>query len=288
MTVAREIEAPRRPLLRYHGGKWLLAPWIISHHPPHRVYVEPYCGAASVLLTKPRSYSEVINDLDGELMNLFRVVRDRGGELVRALKRTPYARAGYYEAMGPAGEEVKDAELEDARRLVVRSYMGFGSDSHNAARRSGFRANSNRSGTTPAHDWANYPRALVAIMRRLRGVVIENRDALAIIAQQDSPQTLFYCDPPYLMETRSDKAHSAHCYAHEMSDTEHVELAKALRAVKGVVVLSGYDSDLYRDLYAGWRTVTKETYADGARARTEMLWLSPAADEAISRARGLF
>lgn len=286
MTVSPETKVPKRPLLRYHGGKWRLAGWIISHLPPHRGYVEPFCGAASVLLRKPRSYSEVINDLDGELVNLHRVVRDRGGELVRALRRTPFARAGYYEAMKPAGEA-----LEDARRLIVRSYQGFGSDSHNTARRSGFRANSNRSHTTPAHDWASYPRALVAIMRRLQGVVIENRDALKIIAQQDSPRTLFYCDPPYLMETRSDKAHSNHCYAHEMSDRDHVALAEVLRGVKGMVVLSGYESELYRDLYAGWRTVTKETYADGARPRTEMLWTNAAADEALARevgAGGLF
>lgn len=268
-----------RPLLRYHGGKWILAPWIMRHFPTHRVYVEPFGGAGSVLLRKPRSYSEVYNDLDGDLVNLFRVVQTRGSALVKVLRRTPFARDEYYAAMEAAGDP-----LEDARRLVIRSFMGFGSDSHNAQRRSGFRANANRNGTTPAHDWANYPRALVAIIRRLRGVVIENREAVTIIRQQDSPKTLFYCDPPYVMSTRSGRAHSPKCYAREMSDDDHVALAEVLHDLSGMVIVSGYHCELYERLYAGWKAIRKAARADGARPRTECLWVSPACERAFEDA----
>ena len=262
---------PKRPLLRYHGGKWILAPWIISHFPKHRVYVEPFGGAASVLLRKPRSWSEVYNDLDGSLVNLFRVAQARGAELVRALRRTPFARAEYVVAW-----ELSEDPLEDARRLVVRSFMGFGSDSHHIQRRSGFRASARRNSTSPVHDWANLPRTLVAVIGRLRGVVLENRDAVEVMRQQDSPETLHYCDPPYVMSTRSTGAHSPHCYAHEMTDEDHVALAEVLHGLSGMVIVSGYGCDLYDRLYGDWAMVEKAALADGARPRTERLWLSPA------------
>lgn len=259
-----------RPLMRYHGGKWRLAPWIISTLPPHRVYVESFGGAASVLLRKSRSYAEIYNDLDGCIVNLFRVVRERGSELVRALRHTPFARAEYRLAMRRS-----DDSLEDARRLVVRSFMGFGSDSFNPSRNSGFRANSNRSSTTPAHDWKNYPRALVEISRRLRAVVIECRDAREIMLQQDSAETLHYLDPPYVWATRMPRGHSPACYLHEMSDADHEALAAFVRTLKGMVVISGYDCPLYERLYGEWRAERKPARADGALPRVETLWFSP-------------
>lgn len=263
--------SPTRPILRYHGGKWILAPWIISHFPAHRVYVEPYGGGASVLLRKSRSYAEVYNDLGGEVVNLFRVVRDHGEALRQKLYLTPFSRADYRESF----EISKDA-LEQARRTVIRSMMGFGSNSLCRSIKSGFRSNSNRSGTTPAHDWMNYPDCLVAIIERLRGVVIENRDAREIMERHDCPDCLHYCDPPYVHETRSYiTAHGNHGYDHEMTDSDHHELATFLRKLKGLVIVSGYDSPLYADLYHGWRTEKRRALADGARERTETLWLSP-------------
>jgi len=111
-----------RPLVRYHGGKWKLAPWILSHFPQHRCYVEPFGGGASVLLRKPRSYAEVYNDLSGEIVNLFRVACDRGDELVRACELTPFARDEFIETWKPSPDP-----LEQARRTIARSFMGFGS-----------------------------------------------------------------------------------------------------------------------------------------------------------------
>jgi DNA adenine methylase len=260
----------KRPLLRYHGGKWRIAPWIISFFPPHRIYVELFGGGGSVLLRKPRTYSEVYNDLDREIANLFRIARDHGDELRRLLYMTPYSREEF-----ELSYFYTDDPLEQARRTVTRSYMGFGSaaatQGHNtrAGKKTGFRACSKRDGTTPAHDWRNYPEALPAIIDRLRGVVIENRTALDLIPQHDTDKTLFYADPPYLPQVRDLGTD----YRHEMTEADHIELAQALNLVKGMVVVSGYHSELYGEIYKGWVRREKRTYADGARPRVEVLWM---------------
>lgn len=271
------MNAVTRPVIRYHGGKWKLAPWIIEHLPNHRVYVEPFGGSGSVLLRKPRSYAEVYNDLDGEVVNLFRVVRDHGEELLEKLQLTPFARTEYLEAWHPS----EDA-IEQARRTVIRAFMGFGSAavtlgraSQNTARgglaQTGFRANSNRSGTTPARDWLNYPSALPAIIERLQGVVIENRDANDLLRRHDGDDAVHYVDPPYVAATRD----AGGDYAFELDDEAHEALADTLHSLRGKVVLSGYRSDLYDDLYAGWQRIDRRSYADGARPRVESLWFSP-------------
>lgn len=262
---------PGRPILRYHGGKWLLAPWVISHFPPHRVYVEPFGGAASVLLRKQRSYGEIYNDLDGEIVNVFRVARDRGDELRRALELTPFARSEFVDSYIPA-----DDPLEQARRTILRSFQGFGSAAV-CGETSGFRANSNRSGTTPAHDWRNYADVFGTLVERLRGVVIENRDAIEVMRAHDAPDTLHYVDPPYVHATRSERVRSTvtrKSYKHEMTDDQHEALADALCSLRGAVVLSGYRSELYDSLYSGWRKVERHALADGAEKRIEVLWLS--------------
>lgn len=245
----------------------MLAPWIIQHFPPHRYYTESFGGAASCLLQKDRCYSEIYNDLDGELVNLFRIVRDQGKELIEQLKFTPFAREEFLLSYQPIADP-----MEKARRTVIRAFMGFGSNAHN--RKTGFRANSNRSGTTPAHDWRNYPYNLEFIIDRLRGVVIENRNALDIIKQHDDPQTLHYVDPPYLASVRG----KGEDYAFEMNEEDHRKLAALLKTCKGMVIVSGYPSDLYdQDLYAEWFKVERRALADGARKRVEKLWLNNAA-----------
>lgn len=258
-----------RPILRYHGGKWLLAPWIISNFPEHRVYCEPFGGAGSVLIQKPRSYAEIYNDLDGELVNVFRCVRDRGEELKSKLELTPFSRDEYKLSF-----EWAECSLEQARRTVMRSFMGFGSNALCREIKSGFRSNSNRSGTTPAHDWRNYPGALPSLVDRLRGVVIENRNAVEVMLRHDGPETLHYCDPPYVHETRSQKVHGHHGYNHEMTDEQHRETVAVLRELKGMVIVSGYHSPLYDELFEGWRRVERKALADGARERTEVLWMN--------------
>lgn len=278
--------APSRPALRYHGGKFRLAPWILQFFPEHRIYCEPFAGGASVLMLKERSYAEVLNDLDDEVVNLFRVLREPAlaEQLARALHLTPFARTEFREAYAPT-----DDPVEKARRTLVRSFMGFGTTTlrHN---RTGFRAKANRQ-TQPAQiDWTNYPGHVATFTERLRGVVIEHRDALEILAQQDTPATLFYVDPPYPHSTRSavqTGSHNDTAYLHELTDDGHRALAHVLHDVDGMVVLSGYACALYdRELYADWERHTRKTVADGGRLRTEVLWLNPACSAALHRSRG--
>lgn len=281
------MNAPTRPVLRWHGGKWKLAPQILPWFPPHRVYVEPYGGAASMLLRKGRAYAEVYNDLDDDVVNLFQILRDREAaeELKRRLELTPFARAEFESAWQPGAEPI-----EAARFLIIRSFMGFGSNAHNAMgpghKKTGFRANSSRSGTIPAEDWRNYPDALDAIVTRLEGVVIERRPAIAVMAAHDAPATLHYVDPPYITSTRSpaNKYDLKHrMYRHEMTDDDHIELVAFLKTLAGMVVLSGYPSPLYDEALTGWKRVEIAAYADGARPRTEVLWINPAAVDALER-----
>ena len=265
-----------RPLLRWHGGKWLLAPWILSHLPAHRVYVEPFGGAWSVGFQKQRSYAEIWNDLDDELWNLFQVLKDerRSARLIDLIRLTPFARAEFEQAYTPTRNSV-----ERARRLLVRSFMGHGSDGASGVYRTGFRAASNRSGTTPARDWVNYPPALAQIIERIRGVVIEHRPARQVMTRHDAPDALHFVDPPYMIETRSRavrRPDNGGVYRHELTTEQHIELLAQIQELQGMVVLCGYPTELYDDMLPGWRRIQRKAFADGALERTEVLWLNQA------------
>lgn len=270
----------KRPALRYHGGKWILAPWIISHFPDHRVYVEPYGGAASTLIRKERSYAEIYNDLDGEIVSFFRVLQDAGSaaRLIELLRLTPFARDEFEIAYEPT-----ECPIERARRLAIRSFMGFGSDGHNGSRKTGFRANSNRSGSTPAGDWSNYPDGLQSIVDRFKRVTIENRPAIEVMLQHDSDEAIHYVDPPYMHSTRSKARNSTRKnYRHEMTDEDHELLLETLLSLAGMVVLSGYPNDTYDHALLGWQRVERDALADGARKRTEVLWLNKSCFQALN------
>jgi DNA adenine methylase len=279
------VRGPTRPILRYYGGKWRLAPWIISHFPPHRTYVEPYGGAGSVLLQKPRSYGEIYNDLFGSVVNVFRVLQRPAlaRELQRRCALTPFSREEFDLAFRPARGRV-----EQARRTIIRAYMGFGS-AGGQGKSTGFRFNASRSGTTPALDWSRWPAQIPAYVERLRSVVIENKSALACIADHDDPETVFYVDPPYVFGARRDSRNGKRKrYQHELSDADHIALAEALHRVRGMVFLSGYHTPLYDTLYGGWITDEVDAIAqNGGLERREMcrervlrrevLWMNPRA-----------
>lgn len=277
------MSAPTRPVLRYHGGKWRLATWIMSFFPAHHIYVEPFGGAGSVLMRKPRSNAEIYNDLDGELVNLFRVLRDveTAAELRRALELTPYAR----EEFNGSYDET-DHPVERARRIIVRSFMGHGG-SGTRANRTGLRPVYGRRGTMPNRDWHQWPRQVPLIAERLRGVCIEHVDALRLMRKYDAATTLFYVDPPYPFSTRASLRNgSRQHYRHEMSDAQHRRLAEQLHRMTGFVVLSGYPCRLYdQELYRDWIRHERAARADGAAARTEVLWLNQACSDALESAR---
>jgi DNA adenine methylase len=213
------------------------------------------------LLRKLRSTCEVYNGLDSEIVNLFRVVRDDGARLRRLLDCTPFAREEFVESLSPGG-----GALERARKTVVRSFLGFGGPTRPPCP-SSFRSRA-ASRVSYAESWSHYPAALDAIIERLRGVVIEHRDALDVMDQHDTPTTLHYVDPPYVASTRDNGSD----YRHEMTDDDHCRLAARFKKLKGSVVLSGYASPLYDRLFSGWRRVERPVVASGGR-RTEVLWL---------------
>ena len=260
---------PPKPIMRYHGGKWRIAPWIIGHMPPHRIYVEPFSGAASVLLRKPRSQVEVINDMHSRLINVFRVLRDpdKARGLEQQLRLTPYSIEEFFAAREPS-----DDPIEDARRMLILGYQAHGSTGPCGGKMCGWRRGLRPRGPSTADEWIRVPDHIAWWTQRLQGVYIEHDHAFEVIRRWDSPDTLFYVDPPYLEQTRSTGLGN---YAHEMSASEHCDLARLLRSVRGMVIVSGYPSDLYDDLYHGWRCITRNAVADQQRATTEALWISP-------------
>jgi DNA adenine methylase len=224
------------------------------------------------MITREWLEEEVYNDLDSDIVNLFRVARDHGEELKRLIELTPFSRQEYLQAYKPT-----DDPIEQARRTIIRGYMGrastgaTGEISDTGSIATGFRAKTTGCGKTSAKVWDSYPEALQAIIGRLKGVVIENKDALEVIDQHDSAQTLFYVDPPYLFSTR-DAGTDYRC---EMTDAEHITLAEKLNRVKGSVIVSGYRSDLYNELYKGWTVREKIAHGDGdkSKPRIEVLWM---------------
>lgn len=269
LKIQPNPERVSRSVLRYFGGKWAIAPWVISHMPAHRVYVEPFGGAASVLLRKPRSAIEVYNDLDEEIVGIFTILQDpvQCSRLMRLLRRTPYARAAFEQAFTPSCDP-----LIRAQRAIVRAFMSFHHGSLFDPKKRTFADAKHRTGSScKAHEWASYPRHLVRVCHRLQGVVIERRDALEVIRAQDSPSTLFFVDPPYLPSTRSDTG-----YRHELTQAQHVELLTKLLGIQGRAVVAGYPSELYDDMLKGWQRVERPHRAAGSqRQRTEVLWISP-------------
>lgn len=207
----------------------MLAPWIIEHFPAHRYYTEAYGGAASVLIRKQRSEVEVYNDLDVDVVGLMRILRDRAqaAELLRLIRLTPFSRDEFELTY----QEPSADPIERARLFIVRSFFGFGSSACTEPYRTGFRAGGIHSGTHAVRAWTGYPDALLAIIERLRGVVIENLPALEVIEKHDLPETLHYVDPPYLHSTR--KKWQDKNYRHEMTEADHRDLAALLNRARG-------------------------------------------------------
>ncbi len=240
-----------------------MAPWIIDLMPAHSAYVEPFGGGASVLLRKGRSQLEVYNDIDSELTNLFSVLRTRPTELAEAIALTPFARVEFQTAY-----EACEDPLERARRTLIRSHMGHGSNGIHKS--TGFRAAGLRAGTLPVHNWADMPFVIQATAERFKGVVIENRPAIDVMQANDGSETVHYVDPPYPMETRGTGTD----YTHELGDQDHVDLLNALMELRGKVILSGYACDLYDNALQGWTRIEKQVRADKALARTEVIWMN--------------
>jgi DNA adenine methylase len=221
-----------------------------------------------------------------DIVNVFRVLRDpvHCAYLIDQLLLTPYARDEFYAAYEPT-----DDPIERARRTLVRAEMGFGSAGATKGT-TGFRIDTRRKHGTAQQLWARFPDSLARVCERLSGVMIENRPALSVIEQHDAPDTLFYVDPPYVMDTRNVGARHGRYYDCELKNADHVELLEKLLTVKGMVVLSGYSSAMYVGALQGWVMASVEARISAARGsgiRVECLWMNPAASRALDRT-GLF
>lgn len=263
----------KRPPLRWFGGKWKQAKKIFGYFPPHSCYVEPFGGGASVLLRKPPSLVEIYNDLDGEVVNFFRVLREQPEKLVRSIWLTPYSREEAIKAWD--NEPPTEDPVERARRLYVRAWQTIGG--YNV----GVDGKSWRCIKTADHDVSgNFADIdhLYAVAERLKLVQIEKDDALAVVRRFATDETLQYIDPPYPQETRYKKK----VYHFEMNNSQHEKLAETIQESKGMFVVSSYQSELYDHLYFGWEKVTYKANANGGKERIEVLYLSPTVSQRLT------
>ena len=258
----------KRPVLKYPGSKWRMADWIISLMPPHKSYLEPFFGSGAVFFNKRPSRIETINDLDGEIVNLFRCVREWPEELACAVALTPYSREEYERAWSRFKAGGKARGIEDARLTLVRYWQSHGSTS---VYKGGWR--NDRAGREYAYDvryWRNLPGWVLDAAERLKDAQIEQTQAVELIRRFKHPDVLIYADPPYVVSTRKGKQ-----YVVDMvEDRQHIELLEALKEHPGPVILSGYENELYEKHLQGWVKLHKKAMAEGGAARTETVWLN--------------
>ncbi len=253
-----------KAVFKYPGSKWSLAKWIISFFPEHHSYLEPFFGSGAVLFNKPRSNIETVNDLDGNVVNLFEWIRKDPERLAHEIYWIPYSRQLYDDAFASEPED----SLGKAVNFYIRLNMGHG-----------FRTNGEKVGwkndvqgrerAYAALDWCRIPEKIMEAAERLRGVQIENRPAVELMQRFNSPKVLVYLDPPYVLGTRHGKQ-----YRYEMDDAAHADLLDAALAHKGPVILSGYENPLYNDRLKSWHREEAVSYSQVASRKKEILWMN--------------
>jgi DNA adenine methylase len=264
--------AGKRIVFGWYGGKFSHLEWLLPLLPAAHHYCEPFAGSAAVLLNRPPAPVETYNDIDGEVVNFFRVLRDAPELLARQIGLTPFSREEFYHAVSqPAGTLT---DLERARRFFVRARQARTGLAQTATLgRWANCKNTSRSGMSGVISrWLGGIEGLDDIGARLLRVQIENRPAIDVIRLYDSPDTLFYCDPPYLHTTRGDSK----AYGFEMDQEQHVALAAALRRIAGKAAISGYRCELMDRLYKGWRRFdADEKHCHSIKKlRQESVWMN--------------
>jgi DNA adenine methylase len=261
----------KRIAFGWYGGKFSHLDWLLPLLPDCHHYCEPFAGSAAVLLNRAPSPVETYNDLDGEVVHFFRVLRDHKAELVEKIGLTPFSREEFSRA---CEFDASVDPIERARRFYVRArQVRTGLAQTASLGRWANCKNTSRAGMSGVVSrWLGGVEALPDIAERLLRVQIENRPALDVIRLYDTPGTLFYCDPPYVHDTRGDE----NAYGHEMTDQQHIELAAALNAATGLVAISNYDCELMRTLYPApqWRIhlAPERTIHSTKGKRVEALW----------------
>lgn len=275
MPLAEALSKPRKSRkmgFGWYGGKYNHLNWLLPLLPEAHHYCEPFAGSAAVLLNRGPAPIETYNDIDGEVANFFRVLRDQKERLTELLALTPFSREEFYLSIMDTGPQISD--LERARRFFVRArQVRTGLAQKASLGRWANCKNTSRAGMSGVISrWLGSVEGLPEIAERLLRVQIENRPALDVITLYDSPNTLFYCDPPYPHESRGD----SNAYEFEMTVQEHEELASILHLAKGRVAVSGYRCELMDRLYGDWSCMeAPEKLCHSAKQpRTEALWMN--------------
>lgn len=253
-------------VLKYPGSKWNIARQLAELIPPHHSYVEPYFGSGAVLFSKAPSDIETVNDLDGDVVNLFRCIQQDSERLARLVMTTPYSREVYDKQFEPDNSYA--SRYQRAAGFLAQCWQGHG-----------FRANGHKVGwrndvvgrerAYALWNWYRLPEWIIGIAERLRKVQIENRPALEVMQRFDYPNVFMYIDPPYLPSTRTAKQ-----YRHEMTDADHEELLEAVRQSRAKVMISGYESDMYNDYLHGWQKECFVSCAEHGKPREEVVWMN--------------
>jgi len=261
----------RRPIaFGWYGGKYSHLAWLLPLLPRTKYYCEPFGGSAAVLLNREPSLVETYNDIDGEVVNFFRVLREKRDDLIEALRLTPFSREEFLLAVSDCSAGLSD--LERARRFFVKARQVRTGLAQTASigRWANCRRTSRSGMAGVVSRWLNGVEGLSDIAERLLRVQIENLPALEVIGKYDTEDTLFYCDPPYPHESRGDSK----AYRFEMMENEHRELAYLLKQAKGKIAISGYHCRLMDELYEDWNLHEAPTRKCHSikKERTEVLW----------------
>lgn len=258
-----------RNVLKYPGSKWNIASQIVDLIPKHHSYVEPFFGSGAVLFNKAPSPIETINDLDSDVVNLFKCIQQDSERLARLVMTTPFSREVYDNQFDSLNENKQYiSNYQKAAEFLIKCWQGHG-----------FRTNGPKVGwkndvvgrerAYALWNWYRLPEWIIDIAERLRMVQIENRPALEVIKRFDYENVFMYIDPPYLLGTRTGKQ-----YKHEMNDADHVELLEQIMQSKAKIMISGYQSEMYNDYLKDWKKISFSSCAEHGKPRTETVWMN--------------
>lgn len=253
-----------KAIMKYPGSKWSIAKWIIDFFPEHHSYLEPFFGSGAVLFNKLRSNIETVNDLDGNVTNLFEWIKRDPEKLAHEIYWTPYARQVYEDVFALTTEDT----LQKAVNFYIRLNMGHGF--RTTGEKVGWKNDiQGRERAYAAQEWVKLPDKIFEAAERLRGVQIENRPAAELIRRFNFSNVLIYCDPPYVLNTRHGKQ-----YRYEMDDKDQNELIDVLLLHKGPVLLSGYDNEFYNVRLHNWHREETTCYSQICSKKREVLWMN--------------